>query len=251
MSAGVGMAVGLAVYLHGRPNLPRAAPRPRAVSTPAERRQFRRAILGIALLFLPSALFWAAFEQQGNTIAIWVDRFTDRSVNLFGWRAEIPVTWFQAFNPLMIFLFTPPLVAFWGWLARRGREPSTLRKLSLGCIGVAASFAVLALAAMLRDGGKASWLWLLLYFCIITLAELHFSPITLSLVSHLAPEGARSALMGAWFTSMFLGNVLAGWIGGFWADFTNVQFFLMVGGLGLAGAIIVEVAGRPLRTMLP
>lgn len=249
MSAGVGMAIGLTIYLRGRAGLP--GDRPRATPAPEVGDvQFRRAFLGIAWLFLPSALFWAAFEQQGNTIAIWAEQFTDRGVNLFGWRGEIPVTWFQAFNPLMIFLFTPPLVAFWGWLARRGWEPSTVRKLSFGCLGVAASFAVMALAAAVSDGGKASWLWLLLYFTLVTLSELHFSPITLSLVSHLAPEGARSALMGAWFTSMFLGNLLAGWIGSFWANLTSVQIFLLVGGLGAAGALIIEAARRPLRDIL-
>jgi POT family proton-dependent oligopeptide transporter len=246
MSAGVGMAVGLGVYLYGRARLPPDRPMRVAVSEP-NKGEYRRALFSIAVLFIPSALFWAAFEQQGNTIAIWAEQFTDRSVDILGWRAEIPVTWFQAFNPLMIFLFTPPLVAFWGWLAQRGREPSTMRKLTLGCLGVAASFTVLALAATLRDGGKASWLWLLLYFTIITLSELHFSPITLSLVSHLAPEGARSALMGAWFTSMFLGNLLAGWIGSLWVNFTSAQFFLLVGGLGALAAATVEAARGVLR----
>jgi proton-dependent oligopeptide transporter, POT family len=198
----------------------------------------------ILLLFLPSALFWAAFEQQGNTIALWAERFTDRGVGLLGWRAEIPVTWFQAFNPLMIFLFTPPLVALWGRLARRGWEPSTMRKLSLGCFGVALSYGVMAAAAWSGAGGKASWLWLLAYFVVITLSELHFSPITLSLVSHLAPNGARSTLMGLWFTSMFLGNVLAGWLGGLWSSLSGVAFFSMIAAVGVLAAIMIEAAGR-------
>ena len=64
----------------------------------------RRALLGVVLLFLPAALFCAAYEQQGNTIALWAERFTDRRVNLLVWKGEIPVTWFQAFNPLMFLL---------------------------------------------------------------------------------------------------------------------------------------------------
>lgn len=250
VSAGAGMAVGLAIYLHGRARLPPERPPRREAPSRAAARELRRAFLGIVFLFMPSALFWAAFEQQGNTIAVWAAQFTDRSVDLFGWRAEIPVTWFQAFNPLMIFLFTPPLVAFWSRLARQGREPSTMRKLCLGCLGVSLSFGVMAAAAMTGDGGKASWLWLLAYFAIITLSELHFSPITLSLVSHLAPEGARSALMGAWFTSMFLGNLLAGWIGSFWESFTSAQFFLLLAGLGVVAALIVEAARWPLRDVI-
>ena len=71
---------------------------------------------------LPVSLFWGTYEQQGNTIALWASEHTDR--HLFGW--EIPVTWFQAFNPFMIFAFTPFIVALW---RRQGaREPSTVAK---------------------------------------------------------------------------------------------------------------------------
>jgi POT family proton-dependent oligopeptide transporter len=242
--AGVGMAIGLATYLSGRASLPPDA-LPRAPA-PAERPklELRRALLGVLPLFPSSALFWAAFEQQGNTIALWAERFTDRGVDLFGWRAEIPVTWFQAFNPLMIFLFTPPLVGFWTRLARRGREPSPIMKLSLGCFGVGASYGVLALAAWTSDGGKASWLWLLAFFIVVTLSELHFSPITLSLVSRIAPEGSRSALMGIWFASMFVGNLAAGWVGGYWSSMSRVDFFLLVAGLGVVATILVQAARR-------
>ncbi|HEY8213041.1 MAG TPA: peptide MFS transporter, partial [Methylocystis sp.] len=225
--AGVGMAIGLVTYVIGLPSLPAEPRRERRTRISQTREQFRRSFAILMLLFAPSALFWAAFEQQGNTIALWAAQSTDRSVDFFGWRAELPVTWVQAFNPLMIFLFTPPLVALWAWLARIGREPSTIGKLSLGCLGVAASYGVMAFAAWNADGGEASWLWLLAYFAVITVSELHFSPIALSLVSHVAPEGSRSALMGVWFTSMFLGNLLAGWLGSFWSSLANVHFFLL------------------------
>lgn len=238
-AAGAGMAVGLAVYLSGRSYLPA----PRFPARPSDSAPLRRALLRVMLLFPSSALFWAAFEQQGNTIALWAAEFTDRRVELFGWRPEIPVTWFQAFNPLMIFLFTPPLVAFWGRLARQGREPSTLRKMALGCLGLALSYSVMAFAASL-GAEKTSVLWLLVYFAVITLSELHFSPIALSLVSHLAPEGSRSALMGAWFASMFLGNLFAGWVGGFWSSMTRPYFFLLMAGFGVVGAVLIEAAGR-------
>jgi POT family proton-dependent oligopeptide transporter len=246
--AGVGMAVGLATYLAGLRRLP---PQPaRAAAPAAASADLRRATLGVALLFLPSALFWAAFEQQGNTIALFAESFTDRSVAFLGWRAEIPVTWFQAFNPLMIFLFTPPLVGWWSRRARAGRETPTIRKLSVGCFGVAVSYLILALAAATADGGKASWLWLLAFFIVVTLSELHFSPITLSLVSRLAPQGARSALMGFWFTSIFLGNLIGGWVGSFWSSLSSVNFFLSVAGLAAVAAVIVEAASRPLRDII-
>jgi POT family proton-dependent oligopeptide transporter len=250
--AGVGMAIGLLTYLSGLSKLPpdRLQSREAAVTAPSNA-ECRSAMWCLSLLFLPSALFWAAFERQGNTIALFAQSLTDRSIGFFGWRTEIPVTWFQAFNPLMIFLFTPPLVGWWARRAAIGREPSTLRKLSIGCLGLAASYLILASAATQTQDGKASWLWLFFYFVVITLSELHFSPITLSLVSRIAPAGMRSVLMGFWFASMFLGNMLAGWIGGYWSSFTSTQFFIGVSTLGLIAAMIVEAARRPLRKALP
>ena len=118
-AAGVGMLIGLAIYLHAYPKLPpdrffaRQAERPLG---PDE----RRAIAALMILFVPTSLFWATYEQQGNTIALWADEHTDRTVDLLFWSGEIPTTWFQSFNPLMIFAFTPFVVAFWARQARRG-----------------------------------------------------------------------------------------------------------------------------------
>jgi len=247
-AAGVGMAIGLATYLAGLSKLPPDRPQARKDPAPAgSATTLRRAILSLTLLFLPSALFWAGFEQQGNTIALFAENLTDRSVGFLGWRGEIPVTWFQAFNPLMILVFTPMLVEWWARRAATGAEPSTLRKLSIGCLGLAASYLILAFAATGTEQGRASWLWLFVYFAVITLSELHFSPITLSFVSRIAPAGSRAVLMGFWFTSMFVGNMLAGWIGGYWSTLTSAHFFLLISALGFVAAAIVGAVQWPLR----
>ena len=94
--------------------------------------------------------FWATYEQQGNTIALWADGYTDRTINLLFWSGQIPVTWFQAFNPFMIFAFTPFVLALWKRQAARGREPSTVAKMALGCFGVALSYLVMVAAALQR-----------------------------------------------------------------------------------------------------
>ena len=247
-AAGVGMAIGLLTYLAGLAKLPPARPQARKDAAPAgSASEFRRAVFSLSLLFLPSALFWAAFEQQGNSIALFAETLTDRSVGFFGRRAEIPVTWFQAFNPLMIIVFTPLLVDWWARRAARGAEPSTLRKLTLGCLGLASSYLILAFAAAGNAGGKTSWLWLLVYFAAVTLSELHFSPITLSFVSRIAPAGSRAMLMGFWFLSIFVGNLFAGWIGAYWSKLAGAPFFLLVSALGFIAAAIVEAARAPLR----
>ena len=125
---------------------------------------------------LPVSLFWATYEQQGNTIVLWASDFTDRHVAA---GFEIPVTWFQALNPFMIFAFTPFIVALW---RRQGaREPSTVTKMSIGLFLNAASWLIMLAAARATGSGQASWLWLFAYFVVITVGELYLSPTSLSL----------------------------------------------------------------------
>ena len=151
----------------------------------------------------------------------------------------------------MIFAFTPPLVAWWARRARTGREPPTITKLWVGCYGVAVGYLVMALAAWANTGDKASWLWLVVYFAVITIAELYFSPIALSLVSRMASERSRSAVMGLWLATSFTGNLFAGWLGGAWASMSHVGFFALVAGIAaLAGSLIIASRG-PLRDLLP
>src|SRR5580700_10653207 len=114
---------------------------------------------------------------MGNTTILWIDTNVDRSVDVFGWTAQIPTTWFLAFNPFMIFAFTPFVVTLWARQAARGSEPSTISKMALGCCGVAAANLVMMVAALHTGGGQASWLWLLGYFVIITMGELYLSPV--------------------------------------------------------------------------
>src|ERR1700730_12436127 len=90
------------------------------------------------------------------TIALWADDHTDRTIDLIVWHGEIPVTWFQAFNPFMIFTFTPFIIEFWAWQEKRGMEPSTVTKMALGCFGVALSYLILAGSAWSAGGESAT-----------------------------------------------------------------------------------------------
>jgi POT family proton-dependent oligopeptide transporter len=241
-AAGVGMLIGLAIYLYAMPLLPadelQKAKAAHAERTPLGRDEWR-GVVALLVLFVPTALFWATYEQAGNTIVLWADANTDRTLGVFGFSGEIPTTWFQAFNPFMIFAFTPFVVALWTRQAARGSEPSTIAKMSLGCFGVAFSYLIMAVAAWYVGGGKASWLWLFAFFVIITIAELYLSPVGLSLVTKIAPARIVSMMMGVWLATSFVGGFLAGWLGSFWSRMEKPEFFLLIAAIAaLAGATI-------------
>ena len=139
------------------------------------------------MLFIPNTLFWATYEQIGNTTILWIDDNVDRGIDLFRWTAQIPTTWFLAINPFLIFAFTPLVVTLWKRQAARGTEPSTITKMALGCFGVTAANLIYAFAAFHAGAGQASWLWVVAAIAIFTVGELYLSPVGLSLVTKVAP----------------------------------------------------------------
>jgi POT family proton-dependent oligopeptide transporter len=252
-AAGMGMTIALVIYLLAMPALPpdemHKAMAAGLDGKPLEKSEWH-AILALIALFLPTTLFWATYEQQGNTIALWADDHTNRTIDLFVWHGEIPVTWFQAFNPFMIFAFTPLIIWLWSWQEKRGREPSTVTKMALGCFGVALSYLILVGAAWTAAGDEASWRWLFAYFAVITVGELYLSPVGLSLVSKVAPARMLSMMMGLWLATSFAGNFIAGWLGTFWSTMDKASFFLMLAAIAAGAGAVIFAFNRPLRDVL-
>jgi POT family proton-dependent oligopeptide transporter len=246
LAAGIGMLIGTGIYLHGLRWLPPDELHRAQVEHTVERpfsTHERRAIIGLLLVFALTMFFWATYDQQGNTLLLWIEDHTERRVDLGLWKGEIPTTWFLALNPLMIFVFTPILIKLWAWQARFNREMSTIAKLSFGFLCVALANLVMVFAATgLAPNAKASPLWLVGYFTVVTVGELHLAPVGLALISRLAPPRVLSLMMGLWFAATFPGDVLGGWLGGFWSSIEKANFFLMIGTIaGLAGAAVLAL----------
>jgi POT family proton-dependent oligopeptide transporter len=248
-AAGVGMLIGLTIYLYASSALPVEARAPRVQHAPLNGGE-RRTLVSLAILFWPVTLFWATYEQQGNTIALWAEDFTNRTLDLGVWSAEIPAEWFQSFNPFMIFAFTPFVVALWSRQAARGSEPSSVTKMAFGCFGIAAANLIMVVAAQVSGGSRASWLWLLAYFVVITLGELYISPTSLSLISKVAPARMLAMLMGVWLATSFVGNFVSGFLGSFWSVMEKPHFFLMIAAVAGSAGLVILALNRPLRSAL-
>jgi len=224
----VGAAV-IAVSLRGLVQLP-ADERPRVMATCAA--------------CMVTAAFWAIYEQQGNTLQLWADERTTWPT-LFGW--TLPSTWYQAFNPLMIWIFVPLLNGLWAWQARRGTEPSSLAKMGIGCTLTGLGFVVMIIGAADLDAGQRQHLgWLTVATAIFTIGELFLSPVGLSFVSQVAPARMVSMLMGVWFLSSFFGNYLSGYLGSFYETMSNRAFFAMLTAIGVGAGLLLFAMSRPL-----
>lgn len=211
-----------------------------------------KAIGALVLLIIPSALFWMAYSQQFIGILLWAQDYTDRTLAIPGlFHFDMPSSWSQSINPVMIFAFTPLVVMLWAGQARRSNEPSTIFKMAIGCALQAISFVIMAGVAWLTGPhGQASWLWLIPFFAVFTLGELYVSPIGLALVSRVAPPQVLSLMMGLWFIAVFFGNTFGGRIGGYWGGMDKSQFFLINAAIAAAGSVFILLSFRLLKPTL-
>ena len=204
----------------------------------------RMRVIAICIACFVVAAFWAVYEQQGNTLQLWADANTHWPT-FRGW--TVPSTWYQAFNPFMIWFFTPLLTMFWAWQARRGKEPSSLLKMAYGLLLVGLGFAIMIWGAMgMTPETKRSLVWLTTSTAIFTLGELYLSPIGLSFVTKVAPARIVSMMMGVWFLANFIGNYMTGYLGTFWEKMPHTQFFTMLLVIGIAAGAVLFLLSRPL-----
>jgi POT family proton-dependent oligopeptide transporter len=167
----------------------------------------RGRVLAIALLSFAAAMFWGGFEQAGSTLNLFAERYTDRLVGGF----EIPAGWFQSLNAVFIVALAPVFAGAWVALAARGREPSTPAKFAIGLVTLGVGFAVLIPAAGFVAGGdRVLPTWLVTTYLLHTVGELTLSPVGLSVTTKLAPRRYVGQMMGIWFLTSALGNLLAG-----------------------------------------
>jgi len=258
-AAGVGMTLGLIQYVLGKERLQvaidRLASRPRETG-PATMGAPTRASLTVAdwkriaaifVLFIFAALFWGAYEQAGSTLNLFADRYTDRVI--FGW--EMPASWLQAVQPIFVILLAP--VMAWLWVRLGNREPSSPAKFALALLFAGLAFLLLVPAASLAQSGegvRVSPLWLVLAYAIEELGELCLSPVGLSAVTKLAPPRLVGRMMGVFFLSNWLGNLLAGWTAGFFSSMPLPTLFGVVAGVSLGAAAIMFVLLKPIRNLM-
>jgi proton-dependent oligopeptide transporter, POT family len=155
---------------------------------------------------------------------------------------------FQSFNPLFIVTLTFLVMGFFGWLNRKGKEPSTPRKIGFGMIIAAVGFLVILIASLnmvsphelrivdesgvikysaVPDSSRVMPYWLISSYLILTIAELFLSPIGLSFVSKVAPGRFQGLMQGGWLLATAVGNKLLFVGSTFWGKVDLWQLWLI------------------------
>ena len=242
--AGIGMLAGLTIYMLGRRHLPPDLVRLRTSGPAAVSGGFdRRTVLVLVGIGLAVTVFRAAYEQIGNTVALWADSGVNRSLGVH----VVPMTWFQSLNPLFVMLMTPPLLAWWRRRASAGDDQRPARRMAFGAAVVAGAFLLLAILVWISAGRLVGAQWLVLFFLIFTLGELFILPTGLGLFARLAPPRLGATTVAAWFLVIFSGSISAGLVGTLWTRMDHSTYFLLLALIAAVAACLLRVLDTPTR----
>lgn len=245
--AGVGMLVGLIVYLSGRHDLPPEAPRGALrIAAPLSRSEWRRVLL--LVLFVPlGALYWIAQSQVWNTYNLWV---RDHVALKFGsW--TMPVPWLQSLDGLAPFICLPMVLWLWRRQATRGCEPDEYSKMAIGCLLFGASTLFLAAASLAAGAhGRASLLWSVAFHFGSNLGWLYFAPTAYAFFTRVAPQSINATMLGVYFLAIFIGSSVSGRLGGLYEVVSPAAFWTLHAGLVALGGVLIFAYGALMRRAL-
>jgi len=241
-AAGVGMVIGLVVYLAGRRWFPpepvrgakaAAAAGPKTAMTGAEK---ARLVLLVALI--PVLMLSIVGNQQfTNAFPLWAQKHMDFA--LFGW--NVPVTWLQAIDAAVSTLTMIGSIAFWRWWATHRREPDELTKMGFGALLAAGGPALIVIASTLAETSheKVSLGWTLGYTLVNDLGFANILPVGLALYSRTAPKRLEGLVIGVYYLHLFLGNTFVGWLAGFLETMPGPRFWALHAGLVAAAGVLL------------
>ena len=249
-AAGVGMLIGLVVYLSGRRWLPPEAPRDSATKaaearTPMTAAEKKRLVLLVALI--PVLMLSIVGNQQyNNAFPLWCDKNMD--LVLFDWR--VPTTWLQAVDAIISTATMVASIGFWRWWSKRRQEPDELAKMALGSLIAAGGPALIIIAAGLVETthGKVSFAWTLGYTIVNDFGFANILPVGLALYSRVAPHKLEGLVIGVYYLHLFLGNTFVGWLAGFLETMPGAAFWglhaALVAGAGVLLLGVKVLFGR-------
>lgn len=243
-AAGVGMLLGLAIYLLGRRHLPAAEIRsPKATRAPMsadDRRRVMRALVLLPVL----AILVVPNQQIFNAYLLWAQDAYDFQIA----GQTVPTTWLISIDAAASVALLAGSVAFWRWWGSRFTEPDDTYKIAGAGLVTAGAFGMLAGLAGFSEPGQLSLGWAVAFHCLNNLAFANMVPVGLSLFTRMSPASFGATAVGVYYLHLFVANNIVGWLGGYLDKMPISQFWLMHAGIAVVGTILVLLAGMMFRS---
>ncbi|MEF9931277.1 MAG: peptide MFS transporter [Bacteroidales bacterium] len=180
-------------------------------------KEIKQRLYALFAVFGVVIFFWFSFHQNGLTLTLFANDYTRLEIFGIPFEAEL----FQSMNPFCVVILTPIIIGLFGFLRKRGIEPSTPKKIGIGMAIAASAYVIMTigslglprLAEVHAQGGlsladRVSPFLLLATYLILTIAELFISPLGLSFVSKVAPVHMQGLMQGCWLGATAAGNIL-------------------------------------------
>jgi POT family proton-dependent oligopeptide transporter len=234
--AGIGMLVGLGIYLAGRQYYaadPVAVSR--AVAKPLDGQDKARLALLIGMLPI-FAIALVANQQVGNAYLLWAKDSVDTS--LAG--HSFPVTWLLTLESVATVICLPGSVVFWRWWAGHRAEPDEMTKIVIGTSFLAAAPLILAIASasFIATGSKISVAWLVVFAFINEIGFANVLPVALALYARAAPARFGSTIIGIYYLQLVGANLLMGLTGGLLGRMPDDLFWGLHAGLAALAVLL-------------
>jgi POT family proton-dependent oligopeptide transporter len=249
-AAGVGMALGLAVYLAGRGGLPPEPPRRRrgaaAIHPPMTGAEWRK--LAVLVGLLPVLAMTAIGNQEiFNGYLIWGK--ANYQLVFFG--QTMPVSWLLSLDAFISTGTLFGVLMFWRWWGRRRRDPDEIVKMSVGAGINALAPTILALASLQAAGGhKVGLIWGVGFHLVNDIGFANVYAIGMSLYSRAAPPALGATVVNSFVLHIFLANLFVGWLAGLLEVMPAPQFWLLHAAIIGGAAVVLAVCSRVFRGIL-
>ncbi|OJY66943.1 MAG: MFS transporter [Sphingobium sp. 66-54] len=261
-AAGVGMLIGLAIYIAGQKYLPAEhfEPRGKADAAPpraAFSRQDWLALAAVLLLIPVMAVAIVPNNQIFNVYLIWGDQRFD--LVFFGTR--LPTSFLVTLDAIVSVSFLAIVALFWRWYGKRRPEPDELTKMIIGSLfSIGGQLCLFMAASTAGPDGKIGLFWPVMFHITNSIGFAHLLPVSLALFARLAPKALNATVIGLYYLAFFAGNALVGKIGGLYETMATPSFWLMHAGFAAASGVVFVLfklllaprlmgAGEPLPAM--
>ncbi len=238
-AAGVGMLIGLAIYVAGQKYLPSEHFEVQSRATRAERPRLSRrdwlATLALVLLIPVMAIAIVPNNQIFNVYLVWGDQHFD--LVFFG--TQLPTSWLVTLDAIVSVSFLAGVALFYRWYGKRWREPDELTKIIIGSLfSIGGMLCLFMAAATTPPGEKIGLAWPVMFHIINSIGFAHMLPVSLALFAKLAPKSINATVIGLYYLAFFGANSLVGWIGGLYETWPVTSFWLLHAALAGAAGIV-------------
>lgn len=242
--SGIGMAIGLAAFLWMSRGLFMPYVRPGKDGSATAALPWRDpGVRLILVMILFAAVYMVGQQTYGGVMNLYVRDRVSHDVLGFA----VPTTWFLSLNPLVVILGGPFVSRYWTAKLGTQKRLAALDRILWGTVLMALSYVLMGLVDVAAGQGLVAPIWIVVFYIVITIAELCVFPIGLAEISRRAPRQMVGLLMGFWVFTMGFGSLAAGWLGGMMTDAPTWAIFAVLAGGGLLSALVLAMVEPAMR----